>query len=138
MITEDLVVPTKTLYELLPNDDLKSFPMLLIEKAYLTIYNNRGCYKNLATHFGRMQLAEMISTTIYPNNMEMLADWDIDPAEMEFDAHFDSASFAMSVIWWIDRDVDITHKQMAKFLKKRLRTHWIDRDDGRRDWNHSL
>jgi AcrR family transcriptional regulator len=134
MVYDDLCLPLKSLISFLPVSEIKSAPLILVERTFLTIFSNRGCYENLVTHFGRMQLAEVLLTVLNVHSLEMIASATPITIVQEFDTYFDSGSLAMSIIWWIDRDMDITYREMAKMYTKRLYARWQEMDNNKHDW----
>ena len=125
-IREDFVEPVRQLRNLLPMEEIKSSPILLIERMFQTFYENRDYYSKLLHYRGNMSLVEAITREISILNREIYSTYDMTPEDRDFAVYLFASTQAMIFVWWIREKEDIPPKQMAKLYHSWCFGHWSE------------
>ena len=125
-IRDDFVKPVTQLREILPVEEIKSAPLLMIENAFRIFYENRDSYKKLLHYRGNMTLVETITQEVRALNQEIYSTYDISQEERDFAAYFFASTQAMIFMWWVQEKEDVLPKQMAKQYYAWAFGHWQD------------
>jgi AcrR family transcriptional regulator len=130
----DVLEPLSDLQKLLPVGDLKSSPMLLCERMYQSIYDNRAYYENFIRLNGHHLFIEVVTTQISRMNMKVLNSYKLNQTEQEYMAYFFGAAQAMLLSKWITDKMTVSPHQMAVFFTKWSIHSWEQVYPKSRNW----
>jgi len=121
---QEALKPLDDLQHLLPVGELKSSPVLLTERMYQSIFDDRVYYENLVKDNGHHTFIEIATKQITHMNMAILKDYHVPPVEREYMAYFFAAAQAMLLTKWIVDKMTIPPHQMAVFFSKWSTHSW--------------
>jgi AcrR family transcriptional regulator len=124
LIHNDIIAPVLRLRAILPLDEIKSSPLLVTERTYQTLYENRAVYRNILASLGRTGLADLILTETYTFNCEVFGLMKMTPEETEYASYFVAASDAMIQARWLEQGCPTPPKQMAKLCGAWVMSHF--------------
>jgi AcrR family transcriptional regulator len=123
LIYDDIVAPVLELRRILPNNDIKSASILMIERDFETMYDNREMYKNLLKNFGRMEFIDIIISITEKLNLNVYSTLNLSEADLKYSSYFVAAANAMVKTRWIENNFEESPKQMAKLTSEWTLSH---------------
>ncbi|MDR3053276.1 MAG: TetR/AcrR family transcriptional regulator [Coriobacteriales bacterium] len=123
VLRNDLVMPVTNLREILPLDEIKSAPLLVMERMHQILYDNRQMYKSLINNPGKAQMVELFTNATYNLNLEIYGNYGLDPLECDYAAYFCAAASAMIQIRWLEQGCALDPKHMAKLNDTWVMSH---------------
>jgi len=130
----EILKPLMDLQDLLPIRTLKSAPLLLYERLYQSIYDDRIYYENLIKDNGHHNFVEIVTAQITTMNLAILKDYKLAQVEREHMAYFFAAAQAMLMVKWIKDKMTLTPHQMAVFFNKWTTRSWEAVFPGKREF----
>lgn len=124
----DFVMPVKQLHELLPSSYADKPPVkLMLERFYQSFYDRRVYYEAIAKSAGPLWVAERIAREMRNLNAELWAGLVIDEVERSFVCGMFSYAHAMTLVWWIEEDMQTTPLRVAEMTETWLYAHWREK-----------
>ena len=119
ILEDDLIKPVQVLNSLFGIGTLKTSPLLLAERVYLKVYENKSFYTNLVTHKSvHYGFVDMVTKQYQTLNNELFAKTDVSKEEREFISYLVAAAQAMVFQRWIREGMKTPPQVMAKYFSK--------------------
>lgn len=123
---DDFVAPIYDLYRLLPLHNIKSSSILVFDRAFETLYDNRDIYLNLLENYGRMQFIDLIIRSHEPVTRETLQGLELSELDLDFLSYYIAANNAMIKVRWMESGFKESPATMARLSNKWTMPHFFD------------
>lgn len=124
LIREDFVEPSLVMRSIMNLEEMESAGLLLLERTYKAVSDDKVCYRNLLANLGKLKLLEFIIEESGALSRSIYATYDYPEDEMDYVSYIMASVTATTTIRWIESDFNVSCSRMGQLFSTWMNAHW--------------
>ena len=124
LYVKDVIEPIRAIRDNLTLEEIKSAPLLLTERGYQTLYDNRDIYTNLVKNFGETEMVRLMITHTCELNKSIYENYDFLGDDLDFVSYILATTKPMIFLYWMNEGFQKSPKKMAKLHNDWTMARW--------------